>query len=186
DPGEDLRPAEVDPDDSLTHRLANLTRRMPGEEKPYRVYRGGRQKGKVPTAARRTRATARARGADGASSYRGPGPRTRKRWTRRRWLVVGLVAVLVLILVWALASYLSLRNGVKDANKRLPAGAEEALTHQNSLIFSSPTNILLLGTDHANQPGHDTEHSDSIMIVRTDPSRRRIVYLSIPRDLRLP
>src|SRR5262249_43354213 len=77
-------------------------------------------------------------------------------------------------------------NGVKDANKRLPAGAEEALTHQNSLMFSSPSNILLLGTDHANQPGHDTEHSDSIMILRTDPSRRRIVYLSIPRDLRVP
>jgi LCP family protein required for cell wall assembly len=158
---------------------------MPREEKPYRVYRGGRQKGKVPTIARRTRA-ARAREADGASSYRGPGPRPRKRWTWRRWLAVGLAALLVLVLVWAVASYLSLRNGVKAANKRLPAGADEALTHQDSLIFSSPTNILLLGTDHANQPGHDTEHSDSIMIVRTDPSRRRVAYLSIPRDLRVP
>jgi LCP family protein required for cell wall assembly len=160
---------------------------MPREEKPYRVYRGGRQKGKVPTAARRTRTTSRAREADGVSSYRGPGPRpTRKRWTWRRWLVVGLVALVVLFLVWAVASYLSLRNGVKDANKRLPAGSVEALTHQNSLMFSSPSNILLLGTDHANQPGHDTQHSDSIMILRTDPSRRRIVYLSIPRDLRVP
>src|SRR5205085_1113174 len=29
-------------------------------------------------------------------------------------------------------------------------------------------------------------HSDSIMLVRTDPSHHRIVYLSIPRDLRVP
>ena len=29
-------------------------------------------------------------------------------------------------------------------------------------------------------------HSDSIMLVRTDPSKHRIAYLSIPRDLRVP
>src|SRR5262249_40968159 len=83
-------------------------------------------------------------------------------------------------------SYLSLRSGVKDANKRLPAGTAETLTQQNSLILSTPTNILILGSDHANQPGHEGERSDSIMVIRTDPSRHRISYLSIPRDLRVP
>jgi cell envelope-related function transcriptional attenuator common domain len=65
-------------------------------------------------------------------------------------------------------------------------GRREALNHQDSLILSTPTNILLLGTDHANQPGHEGQRSDSIMLIRTDPSRHRVAYLSIPRDLRVP
>jgi LCP family protein required for cell wall assembly len=159
---------------------------MPGEEKPYRVYRGGRQKGKVPLQTRPARASARVRKEDG-SGYRGPGPvKQRKKWSRGRRIGLVLAALLLLILIWAVASYLSVRSGVRAANKRLPAGAEEALSHQDSLIFSTPTNILLLGTDHANQPGHETQHSDSIMLIRTDPSRHRVAYLSIPRDLRVP
>jgi len=157
---------------------------MPGEEKPYRVYRGGRQKGKVPLQARPARASARARKEDG-SAYPGPGPiKQRRKWSLRRRLGIAALVILVLIVIWAVASYLSFRSGVEAANKRLPAGTTEALDHQNSLILSSPTDILLLGTDHANQPGHETQHSDSIMLIRTDPSLHRVVYLSIPRDLR--
>jgi LCP family protein required for cell wall assembly len=159
---------------------------MPGQEKPYRVYRGGRQKGKVPLQTRPSRASARAKKGDGAG-YRGPGPVIqRKKWSRRRQIGVALGALLLLLVVWAVTSYFAVRGGVNAANKRLPTGAAEALDHQNSLIVSSPTNILILGTDHANQPGHETQHSDSIMLIRTDPSRHRVVYLSIPRDLRVP
>jgi LCP family protein required for cell wall assembly len=157
---------------------------MPGEEKPYRVYRGGRQKGKVPLQARPARASARARNED-ASAYPGPGPiKQRKKWSRGRRIGIAALVLLLLIVIWAVASYLSFRSGVAAANKRLPAGTAEALDHQNSLILSTPTDILLLGTDHANQPGHETQHSDSIMLIRTDPSLHRVVYLSIPRDLR--
>jgi LCP family protein required for cell wall assembly len=157
---------------------------MPGEEKPYRVYRGGRQKGKVPLQARPGRASARARKEDG-SAYPGPGPiKQRKKWSRGRRIGIAALAILVLIVIWAVASYLSFRGGVEAANKRVPAGTAEALDHQDSLILSAPTDILLLGTDHANQPGHETQHSDSIMLIRTDPSLHRVVYLSIPRDLR--
>jgi polyisoprenyl-teichoic acid--peptidoglycan teichoic acid transferase len=159
---------------------------MPGEEKPYRVYRGGRQKGKVPLQTRPPRARVR-KDRDERTSYPGPGPiRERKKWSRGRKIGVALAALLVLIIVWGLASYLSVRSGVKAANKRLPAGAQEALSPQDSLLLSTPTDILLLGTDHANQPGHEGQRSDSIMLLRTDPSRHRIVYLSIPRDLRVP
>jgi LCP family protein required for cell wall assembly len=158
---------------------------MPGEQKPYRVYRGGRQKGRVPLQSRTARPPARTR-SEGRSDYPGPGPiKQRKKWSRGRRIAVALAALLLLIVVWAVASYLSVRSGVNAANERLPAGAEEALSHQDSLIFSTPTNILLLGTDHANQPGHETQHSDSIMLIRTDPSRHKVVYLSIPRDLRV-
>jgi anionic cell wall polymer biosynthesis LytR-Cps2A-Psr (LCP) family protein len=99
-------------------------------------------------------------------------------------LVLG--AIVLLLGVWEVAGYLSVRSGIKDANGRLPSGAAEALDHQDSLILSTPTDILLLGTDHANQPGHEGQRSDSIMLIRTDPSRHRVAYLSIPRDLRVP
>src|ERR1051326_2001119 len=159
---------------------------MPREEKPYRVYRGGRQKGKGPLQRRPSREPARPRKADG-SAFRGPGPiERRKKWSRRRKIWVVLAALVLLIVVWAVASYFSLQSGLASANKQLPAGTEEALTHQDSLILSSPTNILLLGTDHSNWPGHESQRSDSIMVIHTDPARHRIVYLSIPRDLRVP
>src|SRR6266496_3538857 len=153
---------------------------MPGEEKPYRVYRGGRQKGKVPLQAGPSRAPARPRKGDG-SDFPGPGPikEPKERSVGRR-IAIAAGVLLLLIVIWAVASFLSFRSGVNAANKRLPVGTEEALAHQDSLIFSTPTDILLLGTDHANQPGHETQHADSIMLIRTDPSRHRVVYLSIP------
>jgi hypothetical protein len=159
---------------------------MPGEQKPYRVYRGGRQKGKVPLQARPPRSSARARKEDG-SDFRGPGPvKERKKRSIGRRIAIVLAVLLLVIVVWGVTSYLSFRSGVKDANNRLPAGTDEALSHQDSLLLSTPTDILLLGTDHANQPGHETQHSDSIMVIRTIPSVHRVVYLSIPRDLRVP
>jgi len=158
---------------------------MAHEEKPYRVYRGGRQKGKVPLQARPTRARARA-DRDGAS-YPGPGPvKVRRGWSRGRKIGIFLALLLLLVIAWAAASYLSLRRGVEVANDRVPAGTSEVLAHQNSLLLSTPTNILILGSDHANLPGREGERSDSIMLLRSDPSRHRIVYLSIPRDLRVP
>jgi LCP family protein required for cell wall assembly len=145
-------------------------------EKPYRVYRGGRQKGKVPLPGR-----------DERKPDRGDGKvrRPRKAWTWRRWTLLVLLALVVLFVIWAVAGYLSVSSGVSDANNRLAPGTTAALTNPNGLILDSPTNILLLGTDHSTiQPGRSTdEHSDSMMLVRTDPSRHRITYLSIPRDL---
>jgi LCP family protein required for cell wall assembly len=163
---------------------------MAGEEKPYRVYRGGRAKGKVPLQTRPGRPTPRPKrdGGSGGAGYPGPGPKRkpqRPRWRRR--IGITLVVLLVLFLVWAVASYFAFASGVKSANKGLPPGTVEALTQQNGLLLSSPSDILLLGTDHANQAGHETaQRSDSIMLLRTDPSRHRLSYLSIPRDLRVP
>jgi LCP family protein required for cell wall assembly len=158
---------------------------MAHEEKPYRVYRGGRQRGKVPLQARPTRAPARADRTN--DSYPGPGPvKVRRRWSRGRKIGIFLTLLLLVVIAWAATSYLSLQRGVKVANDRVAAGTSEVLTHQNSLLLSTPTNILILGSDHANLPGREGERSDSIMLLRSDPSRHRIVYLSIPRDLRVP
>ncbi|HWC45102.1 MAG TPA: LCP family protein [Casimicrobiaceae bacterium] len=159
---------------------------MAREEKPYRVYRGGRAKGKVPTASSRPSRAARE---ESRKEYRGPGAARsgtgRPRWGRR----IGLTAlvVLLLIIVWVVASWFAFSSGVSDANKRLDPNAKLALAPQSGLLLSHSTTILLLGTDNA-AVGHreGDRHSDSILLLRTDPSHHRLYYLSIPRDLQVP
>jgi LCP family protein required for cell wall assembly len=161
-------------------------------EKPYRVYRGGRAKGKVPLQ-RREREARRAVRSDGG---RGPGkvvqrpPRRRRLWlgwTWRRWTVVTILGLIVLAMIWGALGYLSVSSGVSDANKRLPENVRPNLTSDSGLILSSPTTILLLGSDHATGKGSTgrgvDQHSDSITLLHTDPGHHRLYYLSIPRDL---
>ncbi len=158
---------------------------MAAGEKPYRVYKGGRAKGKVPLD-RRDREKRRSFRGDGG----GPGkPQVvrRRRWTWRRIVPLTLLVLVAALLIWAVAGYLSVRSGVTSANGRLAPGAAAALQPQGGLILSSPTNILLLGTDHSanGQAGRSSDqHSDSMLLLRTDPGRHRLIYLSIPRDLR--
>jgi LCP family protein required for cell wall assembly len=149
---------------------------MPPDEKPYRVYRGGRVRGKVPRLPEQPRAE-------------GPGgPRERRRFrlrpTRRwlRWIPAGIAVLLVFVLAWALASYFQFRDGVSAANKRLPQGVRQALDDQHG----GPTDILLLGTDHARLAGRESANrTDSITLLRVDGGHHRLAYLSVPRDLRV-
>jgi LCP family protein required for cell wall assembly len=162
---------------------------MSQDEKPYRVYRGGRTKGKVPAPAGPGRG--RRAGAEkpaGGARFRGPNAkRVLKRVAWRRWLPVGLAVLLVLFVVWGITSYIAIGSGVSDANDRLPADARAALAKQSGLLLQHSTTILVLGTDNSDVGGRTgDDHSDSIQLVRTDPSHHRIAYLSIPRDLRVP
>jgi LCP family protein required for cell wall assembly len=169
---------------------------MAGEEKPYRVYRGGRAKGKVPSAtARASRRTGNGKGerrdnqAGSRTDYRGPGARAGReknvRWGRR--IGLGAVVLLLVVLVWAVASWFAFSSGVSDANKRLTPDARSALVAENGLLLSHPTTVLLLGTDNSQIGGRTGDrHSDSILLLRTDPSHHRLYYLSIPRDLTAP
>jgi LCP family protein required for cell wall assembly len=157
-------------------------------EKPYRVYRGGRVKGRVPTLAKPERAPDRTDRKP--FRFKGPGPKREKakgdvNW--RRGILIGVIVLFVLLLVWGVASYLALRSGAKAANKRLPKSAKAALVPQSGLILSHPSVILLLGTDHSSRIRERTsfQRSDSIMLLRTDPGKGRLNYLSIPRDLRV-
>jgi LCP family protein required for cell wall assembly len=165
---------------------------MAREEKPYRVYRGGRAKGKVPTTSRGRTGRAQRGGPSDRSveraDYRGPGASTgprQVRWGRR--IALGVLVVLVLIIVWAVASWFAFSSGVSDANKRLDPNAKLALASQNGLLLSHSTTILMLGTDNAQVGGRTGDrHSDSILLLRTDPSHHRLYYLSIPRDIEVP
>jgi LCP family protein required for cell wall assembly len=159
-------------------------------EKPYRVYRGGRDKGKVPLE-RRDREARRAVRSDGPGPGRVVHKRSRRRlwlgWTWRRWTLVTILGLILLFAIWGVAGYLSVSSGVSAANKRLPKSVRTVLAPDTGLLYSNPTNILLLGTDHATGKGgvgrSSDQHSDSLTLLRTEPGRGRLVYLSIPRDL---
>jgi LCP family protein required for cell wall assembly len=156
---------------------------MPTGEKPYRVYRGGRVKGKVPLERPQQARPERNGRAPREPKIRRP----RRRWSWKRRIGLGLIVVLVVAVVWGIAGYLSFRSGVHKANARLDQSVLPVLAKQNGLMLSNPTTMLLLGRDHENTDRRvSLNHSDSIMVLRTDPSRHRLVYLSIPRDLRVP
>jgi LCP family protein required for cell wall assembly len=153
---------------------------MAREEKPYRVYRGGRVKGKVPLQGRRAER-------NGADARPPKVKRPRQGWSWRRRILVALGALVLLLVIWSVASYFSFRGGVSEANKRLDPATKATLSGGDGLLFSHSTTILLLGTDHAATNGRAADrHSDSIMLVHTDPGHHRIAYLSIPRDLQVP
>jgi LCP family protein required for cell wall assembly len=162
---------------------------MVQQEKPYRLYKGGRVKGKVPAVPGKVRPQP-GRGSSNGGGGGGGGLRRRVRrlvpghigW--KPILLVGVLVILVLTIAWAVAGFLAFSSGVDAANKRLPASARAALTKSNGFLISHGTTILLLGTDSSTAPGRSGDrHSDSIMLVRTDPSHHQLSYLSIPRDL---
>ena len=157
---------------------------MASKDKPYRVYRGGRVKGPVPTETRKGKDSPRGTG-DGRDAYSRPKPRRRRR--PRTWLRIGFVILVVVVLaaaVWSLLGYLAFRSGVKEANERLDSRAYAALAPQDGLILSNPSTFLVLGTDEG--PGREGPfRSDAMLLVRTDPDEHRIALLSIPRDLRV-
>jgi polyisoprenyl-teichoic acid--peptidoglycan teichoic acid transferase len=154
-------------------------------EKPYRVYRGGRTKGRVPLERPQARSARNGRRPEQPKIRR-----PRRRWSWKRRIGVGLVLAILLAAVWAIAGYVSFRSGVEKANDRMQKtspGIDRVLTSQDGALLSNPTTILLLGRDYANTDQRVTlNHSDSIMLLHTDPDRHRLAYLSIPRDLRVP
>jgi LCP family protein required for cell wall assembly len=144
-------------------------------DKPYRRYRGGRVKGKVPLE-RPKRATP-ASPANGA-------PKARRRWGR--WAALAVGGLLLLFVVWGILGYLSFSSGVGEANDRLQRRAYAQLADGDASILSGPSTILVIGTDGGKAPGRgDANRSDSLLLLRTEPDKHRLSYLSIPRDLRV-
>ena len=196
----DLRPAQIDPDDARAGQgggyptspdgagrkaLPRLSRRSGQGEGSRRPSAGASRAGTEARPPKPPRATS-TNGGGAGRRRRLRLPRLRRpKW--RRVIVLGILVLFALVVVWAVTGYLSVRNGVKAANKRVQPGTRAALTKQDGLLVSHPTTILLLGTDSAPTKGRaGLRHSDSIMLVRTDPSHHRISYLSIPRDLYVP
>jgi LCP family protein required for cell wall assembly len=160
---------------------------MAPDDKPYRVYKGGRVKGKVPAVPGKPRPQPNR--ATPKTGGKGPSKRRLPRAGRVNWkhvVLVGLLILVVVFLVWSITGFLSFQSGVSAANKRFDRerGARAALAKSNGFLLDHGTTILLLGTDSSTAAGRSgDQHADSIMLVRTDPSHHRLAYLSIPRDL---
>ena len=145
-------------------------------QKPYRLYRGGRKKGKVPLGQAK-RPTTQHTNTPGA-------PKRRRRWGL--WIVLAVISLLVLAVVWGLLGFRAFAGGVDEANERLPARAKAQLAKRDRSVLSEPTTLLVIGTDGGRAPGRgDANRSDSLLLVHLDPETHRISYLSIPRDLRV-
>jgi polyisoprenyl-teichoic acid--peptidoglycan teichoic acid transferase len=146
-------------------------------DKPYRLYRGGRVKGKVPL-------ESNSRPSSKPTPERGARPPRRRRIVL--WTGLALVGLVLLTVVWGVLGYLSFSNGVEQANERLPRRAAAALARNEGSLLSDPATILVIGTDGGKAPGRgDAQRSDSLLLLRTDPGTHRLSYLSIPRDLRV-
>jgi LCP family protein required for cell wall assembly len=153
------------------------------EQKPYTVYKGGRAKGKVPL---QRRAPTSRRDGRREARFPGPGPKRARKRHWRRWLLLGVLILAAVLVAWAVASYLAVERGVEEANDRLGQPARRSLSPQDGLLLTSRTSILLLGTDSApTRARQGLRHTDSMMLVTTDPEHNRMYYLSIPRDLRI-
>jgi polyisoprenyl-teichoic acid--peptidoglycan teichoic acid transferase len=145
-------------------------------DKPYRLYRGGRKKGKVPL--QRTTSAPK-------QPSRSPAARSRRRRIAL-WVALAVVGLLLLALVWGVLGYRSFASGVDEANARLPRNANAQLARRDRSLLSEPTTLLVIGTDGGRARGRrDANRSDSLMLLHLDPGIHRISYLSIPRDLQV-
>jgi LCP family protein required for cell wall assembly len=161
---------------------------MAREDKPYRVYRGGRATGGVPTLTRTPkpeRGKKQPRQAPKPQRYAGPGPAKRpRRFGTGRIIFLVVLALLLFLVGWTVAGYLSIRSGMKEANGRLGDAAKAQLVPQDGWMLSQPSTTLIVGSDHSSHPTRRGNRlADSIMLLRTDPDHHSITYLSIPRDL---
>jgi LCP family protein required for cell wall assembly len=102
------------------------------------------------------------------------------------WAVLGVVALLVLGVIWGALGFRAFASGVDKANQRLPRSAKAQLAKRDRSLLSDPTTVLVIGTDGGRAPGRrDANRSDSLLLLHLDPETHRIAYLSIPRDLRV-
>jgi len=109
-------------------------------------------------------------------------PRSRRSTLRRIGIGLGLfVAALVVGFgIWFYLGFRQVDEAVARSNARISPETEAALTPDSGSIYSSPTTILILGVD---KRGNDPGRSDSMMLMRSNPSTRSFAQLSIARDM---
>ena len=144
-----------------------------GEAVPRLPRRPPEREGAAPDA---TGARVGARPEAGRLGYRGPGRSRSGGNVGAAGRSPASSGVFLLLVVWTVASYFSVRGGVTAANERLPRARAGART-PGRLMLSTPTDILLLGTDHA-QPAGRTR--------RTAPTRSCSSASTRPPPDRLP
>ena len=104
----------------------------------------------------------------------------KKKRRRKKVLIVAIVVVAALLIGGGSAAlaYLGFLNN------QFHQGIDDLDALNEALVTSSaptdPFYVLLLGTD--GRPGEENYRSDSIILARIDPTEKRTVLVSIPRD----
>ncbi|HKV68809.1 MAG TPA: LCP family protein, partial [Gaiellales bacterium] len=114
-----------------------------------------------------------------------PGGQPPRSFLRRRWkriLAIGIPVCFLLFAFWLYLGYRSFSNEIANANKRLNKATLATLQPAGN-ILTSPQISLIMGSDSRGSSALSGARSDSILLVRTDPSHHLISMLSIPRDL---
>ena len=111
--------------------------------------------------------------------------RGRSRWGRR--ISLGILVLLLLVIVWAVASWFAFSGGVSDANKRLDQNAKLALS------VAGRAGALASDDDpdarHRQRAGRRPRGRHALRLDHAAahrPSHHRLYYLSIPRDIQVP
>ncbi len=116
--------------------------------------------------------------------YRQP---ERKRGTLRR-----IGTILFVLLAISLASVLGMAGGtylweLESLNKTTPVGRFKVAAERLKVpLPNKPTVALVIGYDHRPEDGNAPSRSDTLMLLRTDPTNDTISMLSFPRDLVVP
>ena len=117
--------------------------------------------------------------------YRQPGPPRRSRWaTFRMVLLYIFVALLMSSSALAGGLYLWVHEDVVGAVAVKSVDVKKAAKRLDVPVADQPTNALIVGYDQ--RKGADTGNparSDTVMLVRADPTTDSISLLSFPRDL---
>jgi len=114
-----------------------------------------------------------------------PGPDRPRRWSRRRWAVLVLVAVLVAVLGAGAAVVWRLQSNLNTSPLDLGNGA--------AAVEDGPLDVLVMGTDTREGEGNDQYGDDGdstgagltdvMMLVHVTEDRDEVTVVSFPRDL---
>ncbi len=96
-----------------------------------------------------------------------------------RFALGAVIVVLFTAATTAVAGLMQFRNFAADLSQR-PALAHAATVHANP---GSPQTILVIGSDHRAGTPWKTANTDTLILVRLNPSSSTINVLSVPRDL---
>ena len=102
-----------------------------------------------------------------------PGPKPGRSWPQRLLLAVGAIIVSCCLLGASVAGYVLVKYGSIDR-----VGDLDDLP---SAAAGEPENFLIVAVD--TREGQGSKNTDTIMVVRVDPSSDRLAITSFPRDL---
>lgn len=110
-------------------------------------------------------------------------PKTR-RLHRRRTLVLSLVVVAVCVLGAAVAGYAYMRSVGNKLNRvyMSDTALQQALSGKTAQP-GAPFYMVLMGSD--TRAGESQQRSDTLIVARVDPQKKKVKLISIPRDSRV-